>query len=170
MMEIINYPERERWEEILVRPQKSKEVVERRVSEIIENVRREGDSALREMTIEYDGVTIDSFFVSPQEMDSAQLSVSKELKAAIDLAISNITLFHKAQIPKNIEVETQKGVCCYQRSLPVKRVGLYIPGGTAPLFSTVLMLGIPAKIAGCKEIALFTPPAKMVRFPLKSYM
>ncbi|MEN6618424.1 MAG: histidinol dehydrogenase [Rikenellaceae bacterium] len=159
-MKILNFPERALWSEISSRPSKSKDLVTRRVSDIITRVKEGGDAALKDMTLKYDGAVTDSFFVTQDEFESARAVAGDDLKGAIDLAISNITKFHKAQTEKNVEIETQTGVFCYQRSLPLKRIGLYIPGGSAPLFSTILMLVIPAKIAGCKEIALFTPPDK----------
>lgn len=158
MMDILEFPDRALWDDIVSRPLKSRDEISTKVSEIINKVKTGGDAALKELTYKFDRATIDSFYVTQKEFDTASKVVEEDLKNAIDLALTNITSFHKAQILQNIEVETQQGVFCYQRSLPVKRVGLYIPGGTAPLFSTVLMLAVPAKIAGCKDIALFTPP------------
>lgn len=160
MIEILNYPQRALWNEIISRPKRGKNRVTAGVAEILEKVRQGGDSALRELSQKYDGVSPDSFYVTESEFESASKVIGEDLKRAIDIACSNITKFHKAQITGDLQIETQEGVMCCQRSLPVKRVGLYIPGGSAPLFSTVMMLTIPAKIAGCKEIALFTPPAK----------
>jgi len=160
MKEILTYPERVRWTEICSRPAANREAVSKSVSDTIARVREGGDAALKELSLQYDGATTESLFVSQPEFDAANGQVDNGLKAAIDIAVSNIEKFHSAQRPQNIEKETCKGVRCYQKSLPIKRIGLYIPGGTAPLFSTVLMLVIPAKIAGCRDIALFTPPSK----------
>jgi len=113
---------------------------------------------LRELTKELDGADIDSLFVTNEELLSEGNLSDIELEQALNVAASNIEKFHKAQIPVDIEVETSMGVKCFQRSLPVRRVGLYIPGGSAPLFSTLLMLAIPARIAGCREIVICTPP------------
>lgn len=128
------------------------------VRDVIDRVKVEGDVAIREMTKRYDGVIVESLKVDPDSFCS-QLE-GKKLMEAIDIACENIYKFHKAQMPSNISVETSPGVLCMQRYSPIDRVGLYIPGGTAPLFSTLLMLAIPAKIAGCKEIVLCTPPQK----------
>ncbi|MFA6334997.1 MAG: histidinol dehydrogenase [Bacteroidales bacterium] len=158
-MEILNFPQRALWNEIAYRPKKKSKLMAMRVAEIVDKVRAGGDAALRELTLKYDGTAPYSFYVTESEFKSAADAVDEDLKRAIDSAVLNITRFHKAQKVSSVELETQKGVFCCQRSLPVKRVGLYIPGGSAPLFSTVMMLVIPAKIAGCKEITLFTPPA-----------
>jgi len=160
MIDILFFPEKALWAEICARPARRREAVTKSVSDIIASVREAGDAALKQMTFKYDGALLDKFFVTQSEFERAKNFVEEDLKRAIDIALSNIAKFHTAQISKDIEVETHQGVVCYQRAIPVKRVGLYIPGGTAPLFSTVLMLVIPAKIAGCKQIALFTPPAK----------
>lgn len=158
MMKIIEYPQRDLWGELSARPQKSIEAVQLRVAEIIERVAKGGDSSLIELTKELDRVSLDSLFVTQAEIDASSQFLDERLKKAIDTATSNIELFHRAQTPREIEVETMPGIKCLQKSFPIKRVGLYIPGGTAPLFSTVLMLAIPARIAGCREVALFTPP------------
>lgn len=160
MMKIIEFPQRDLWKELSERPQKSAETVRLRVSEIIDRVISGGDNSLLELTRELDGVSLDSLFVTEEEISAASQHLDARLKMAIDVAASNIELFHKAQIPVEIEVETMPGIKCCQKSFPIKRVGLYIPGGTAPLFSTLLMLAIPALIAGCGEIVLFTPPGK----------
>lgn len=160
MMKIIEFPQRDLWKELSERPQKSAETVRLRVSEIIDRVISGGDNSLLELTRELDGVSLDSLFVTEEEISAASQHLDARLKMAIDVAASNIELFHKAQIPVEIEVETMPGIKCCQKSFPIKRVGLYIPGGTAPLFSTLLMLAIPALIAGCGEIAIFTPPGK----------
>lgn len=159
-MKIIEYPQRNLWQELSARPQKSAETVKLRVGEIIDRVVMGGDNSLIELTRELDGVSLDSLFVTEEEIAAASQFMEEGLKRAINVAASNIELFHKAQRPVEIEVETMPGIKCYQRSFPIKRVGLYIPGGTAPLFSTLLMLAIPARIAGCAEIVIFTPPGK----------
>ena len=160
MMKIIEYPQRNLWQELSARPQKSAETVKLRVGEIIDRVVMGGDNSLIELTRELDGVSLDSLFVTEEEIAATSQFMEEGLKRAINVAASNIELFHKAQRPVEIEVETMPGIKCYQRSFPIKRVGLYIPGGTAPLFSTLLMLAIPARIAGCAEIVIFTPPGK----------
>ncbi len=160
MKEILNYPERASWAGICSRPEATHEAVSKSVSDTISRVREGGDAALRELTLQYDGAVMGSLFVSQPELDAAMNIVDEALKEAINIAAANIEKFHSAQKPQNVETETSEGVRCYQKSLPIKRIGLYIPGGTAPLFSTVLMLVIPAKIAGCSDIALFTPPSK----------
>ena len=127
------------------------------VEKILEKVKSEGDSALAELALSIDGVELESLKVSAQEVDEATRLVSRELKDAIGQAIANIEAFHRAQVPVEITVETQPGVRCMQRPVPIDSVGLYIPGGTAPLFSTVLMLGVPARIAGCRRVVMCTP-------------
>ncbi|OFY43522.1 MAG: histidinol dehydrogenase [Bacteroidetes bacterium GWF2_40_14] len=160
MKDILTYPERTRWTEICSRPGTNREAVSKSVSDTMARIREGGDAALRELTLQYDGATTESLIVTLPEFDAANNQVDNGLKAAIDIAVSNIEKFHSVQRPQNVETETCEGVRCYQKSLPIKRIGLYIPGGTAPLFSTVLMLVIPAKIAGCSDITLFTPPFK----------
>ncbi|MDO9548341.1 MAG: histidinol dehydrogenase, partial [Candidatus Marinimicrobia bacterium] len=126
----------------------------------LEGVRKNGDAALMEFNRKFDDVMLDDLRVSETEFECAAEKVTPELKNAVQLAIDNITKFHKSQLIQEQVVETQPGVRCWRKSVPIENVGLYIPGGTAPLFSTVLMLVIPAKIAGCSEIILCTPPAK----------
>lgn len=130
------------------------------VRDIIRTVRAEGDKAALRYEEQFDKVQLETLEVTPQEFDEAETLVSQELKDAISLAARNIEAFHAAQRFEPIEVETQPGVTCWQKSVPIERVGLYVPGGTAPLFSTVLMLAVPARIAGCREIVLCTPPAR----------
>lgn len=156
-MQKILYPPKEKWEAILARPDNRLEDVYDTARGILNDVQRNGDDALKKYTRMFDGVELDGLEVTQQEIDKACMEVSSELKDAIILAKQNIEKFHQSQrITKNI-VETMPGVQCWQKSVAVEKVGLYIPGGTAPLFSTVLMLGVPAKIAGCKEIVLCTP-------------
>ncbi|ASI96004.1 histidinol dehydrogenase [Vibrio rotiferianus] len=128
------------------------------VSEVIAKVRKEGDAALLELTEKFDRVQPESIRVSAQEIDEASARLSEKMKSALEQAYENITKFHKAQKPQPIKVETQPGVLCEQVTRPIQKVGLYIPGGSAPLPSTVLMLGVPAKIAGCRKVVLCSPP------------
>lgn len=131
--------------------------VTERVEAIVERVAREGDKALYALADEIDGVRLSSLKVSEEEFAEAEQAVGEELKRAIDVAVANISAFHRAQMPHEVRVETVTGVVCIQRPVPIRRVGLYIPGGTAPLFSTVLMLALPASIAGCGEVVMCTP-------------
>jgi histidinol dehydrogenase len=124
------------------------------------DVKKSGDKALKKYAKKFDGVAVRNLTVSPKEFKDADKKVSDSLKAAIDVAIENITKFHAVQLEQPNVVETMEGVSCWRKSIPMNTVGLYIPGGSAPLFSTVMMLGIPAKIAGCKDVVLCTPPSK----------
>ena len=157
-MQIIKNPKPAQWAEVLKRPTQSVEALNTVVDEVFTAVKQNGDEALRTYTKTFDGVDIEAFLVSPAEIESAKASVPSALKTAIIQAKSNIETFHKAQKTSRIDVETQAGVRCWQEKRPIDAVGLYIPGGSAPLFSTVLMLAIPAKIAGCSSIVLCTPP------------
>ena len=159
MKKIIN-PARENWEQILQRPTKTVDDIENTVNQIFDDIQRNGDSAVYKYTELFDGVSLKSAIVSVKEINKAITEVSEELKEAINLAKKNITKFHSAQKTEKVVVETSEGVSCWQEKRPIQKVGLYIPGGTAPLFSTVLMLAIPAQIAGCKEIVLCSPPNK----------
>ncbi|NDV65860.1 histidinol dehydrogenase [Bacteroides sp. 224] len=159
-MEILKYPNPEEWAEILKRPALQTENLFGTVQSIIDQVRSEGDKAVLEYESQFDKVTLSSLTVSPEEIEEAENNVSIELKSAIYLAKRNIETFHASQRFEGKKVETMEGVTCWQKAVPIEKVGLYIPGGTAPLFSTVLMLAVPAKIAGCKEIVLCTPPNK----------
>jgi histidinol dehydrogenase len=159
MKTIIN-PRREDWSSLLQRPTQKVENIESTVNQIFEDVKRHGNDAISKYTELFDGVTLQSNIVSAEEIEMASNLVSNELKSAIKLAKSNIEKFHQAQKTDKVKVETSKGVICWQEKRPIEKIGLYIPGGTAPLFSTVLMLVVPAKIAGCKEIVLCTPPNK----------
>lgn len=153
-------PDRKEWASILKRPTMSLDEIEALVRPVMETVKEKGDEALNIYTEKFDGVRLKSFSVSEKELEQARDFVSEELQLAIEQAASNIEKFHLAQRKEPIEVETMTGVKCYRKAVAIEKVGLYIPGGTAPLFSTVLMLSIPAKIAGCKEIILCTPPNK----------
>ena len=160
MKNIIKYPEQNTWEMLLKRPALEKKDLRNTVQEIFLKVKDEGDAALKEFAIKFDQVSIDNLLVSTEEIEFAVAQVSPELKAAIDQAKENIFKFHVAQKEQSVEIETTKGVICWRESRAIEKVGLYIPGGTAPLFSTVLMLAVPANIAGCKEVILCTPPQK----------
>ncbi len=153
-------PPKESWAEILKRPLFDVSELYEKVQSVLNEIRTEGDKALRKYTLQFDNVQLDSFLVSNEEIEEANRLVDSELKNAIQLAIENISKFHSSQKSEIKKIETQKGVTCWQKAVPIEKVGLYIPGGTAPLFSTVLMLALPAKIAGCKEILLCSPPDK----------
>ncbi|WP_372743999.1 histidinol dehydrogenase [Lutibacter sp.] len=159
MNKIINPPKSE-WSEILKRPTQTVESIEETVTAIFADVKRNGNDGVKRYTSIFDGVELDDLFVSQVEIEEANTLITEELKQAIALAKENITTFHSAQKTEPVIVETTIGVECWQEKRPIQKVGLYIPGGTAPLFSSVLMLAIPAKIAGCKEIVLSTPPNK----------
>ena len=159
MNKIFN-PQPETWSEILKRPTKTIDDIEATVKEIFKEVQEKGDEAVAKYTLLFDGVKFENIDVSESEIQNAIAFVSEDLKTAIQLAKSNIEKFHLAQKTPKIEVETVEGVKCWQEKRPIQKVGLYIPGGTAPLFSTVLMLAIPANIAGCNEIVLCSPPDK----------
>ena len=157
-MKIYRYPEKNLWGEITSRPRLDLTKLNETVAQVLSDVRQRGDEAVKEYELKFDKATLETLAVSDQEMQEAEQLVSSELKAAIELAHQNIHQFHAAQKFEGLKVETQPGVNCWQKSVAIERVGLYIPGGTAPLFSTVLMLATPAKIAGCQEIVLCTPP------------
>ena len=159
-MNIIKFPSKESWDTILKRPNLGDNMVNESVLEVINDVMKNGDNAVQKYTQKFDSVVIADFLVSQQELEEADSLVEDSLKKAIEIAIHNIEKFHTAQSSVRKVVETTPGVFCWQKSVPIEKVGLYIPGGSAPLFSTVLMLGIPARIAGCKEIILCTPPDK----------
>jgi histidinol dehydrogenase len=160
MMNVIKYPAMADWKELLKRPAINNVSLESTVSNVLADVKQNGDNAVRKYTLQFDQVELKDTLVSPQEFAEAEAAVSAELKEAIALAKSNIEKFHEAQKEKILVIETRAGVKCWRKSVGIEKVGLYIPGGTAPLFSTILMLGIPAKIAGCKEIILTSPPSK----------
>lgn len=159
-METIKYPPREEWSNILKRPVLRIEDLFDTVQSIIDKVKSEGDAAVLAYEAHFDKAELKSLLVSPEEIKEAESKVPIELKSAIYLAKQNIEKFHAAQRFEGKKVETMDGVTCWQKAVAIEKVGLYIPGGTAPLFSTVLMLAIPARIAGCKEIVLCTPPNK----------
>lgn len=159
-MKKIYNPKPETWSEICKRPTQTFTDIEETVKQIFKEVQNKGDQAIAKYSSFFDGVTLDNIQVTPEEIETAKNEVSAEFKEAIQLAKSNIEQFHTAQKTDKIVVETTIGVTCWQEKRPIQKVGLYIPGGTAPLFSTVLMLAVPAKIAGCEEIVLCSPPDK----------
>ena len=157
-MNIIRYPRQEEWKTIVERPHLDVSQLHAVVNGVLDDVRQNGDSAVRKYEAKFDHAQLDSLAVSEAEMNEAEQLVAKDLRDALVLAHHNIKAFHESQRFEGKPVETQPGVTCWQKSVPIEKVGLYIPGGTAPLFSTVLMLATPAKIAGCREIVLCTPP------------
>ncbi|MFD2098654.1 histidinol dehydrogenase [Flagellimonas iocasae] len=159
MNKIIN-PDKKNWQELLKRPTQSVSDIEQTVNTIFEEVKHGGDAVVQQYTEQFDKAKLSSLLVTEDEILKASKSVSEELKQAIALAKANIETFHAAQKTSRVEVETMPGVQCWQEKRPIQKVGLYIPGGTAPLFSTILMLAVPARIAGCQEIVLCTPPNK----------
>ena len=159
-MKKIIYPEKKDWMEILRRPVLNTDTLRNTVKEVLDKVKTEGDKAVREYEERFDKVKLDSLGVTETEIAEAEKEVPIELKAAIMLAQKNIHTFHSSQRFEGKKVQTVPGVTCWQKAVAIEKVGLYIPGGTAPLFSTVLMLATPAQIAGCKEIVLCTPPDK----------
>ena len=160
MMKLIKYPSKQQWAELLKRPALNTESLFDTVRTIINKVRAEGDKAVLEYEAAFDKVTLSALTVTSEEIQKAEGLISDELKSAITLAKRNIETFHSSQRFVGKKVETMEGVTCWQKAVGIEKVGLYIPGGTAPLFSTVLMLAVPAKIAGCREIVLCTPPDK----------
>lgn len=159
-MILVNYPVASQWDELLRRPLMDTEHLFDNIRSIIDRVRTDGDRAVLEFEAQFDKVHLSSLVVSSAEIEEAEHLLDEDLKSAIRLAKKNIELFHAAQHFNDIRVEVVPGVTCWQKAVPIERVGLYIPGGTAPLFSTVLMLAVPARIAGCQEIILCTPPGK----------
>ena len=157
-MRIIKYPSRDDWKEIIERPRLDVSQLNATVANVLQDIRLKGDEAVKFYEEKFDHVKLSSLAVPAEEMEEAGRLVSQELKDALTLAHGNIARFHESQKFEGEKVETCPGVNCWQKSVPIEKVGLYIPGGTAPLFSTVLMLATPAKIAGCKEIVLCTPP------------
>jgi histidinol dehydrogenase len=157
-MEIYNEPPREQWVEICSRPVLNNTSLSTAVGEVLLQVKQLGDVAVRDATFQFDSVRVTHLQVSDQEVEESLSGMDKELKEAIDRAYDNIYKFHQAQVAVPEKIETMPGVVCWRKSVGIEKVGIYIPGGTAPLFSTVLMLGVPAQIAGCKEIILCSPP------------
>jgi histidinol dehydrogenase len=159
-MNKIYNPKQTDWASLLERPTKTVDDIEATVKEIFTAVQLKGDEAINQYTAQFDGITLNTIQVSDAEIQTAIAQVDDELKGAIQLAKSNIEKFHQAQKTNRVSVETTSGVQCWQEKRPIQKIGLYIPGGTAPLFSTVLMLAVPAAIAGCKEVVLCSPPDK----------
>lgn len=158
-MKIIIEPNKKEWPLLCQRPQLETDFLEGTVKNILNRVKQSGDAALRELSLQFDKVNIQQLQVSQEEMKQAVAETPTELKEAIQLAVSNIQKFHAAQKRETLSVETMPGVTCWRKGVAIQKVGIYIPGGSAPLFSTVLMLGIPAALAGCEEIVLCTPPS-----------
>ena len=156
-MNIIPFPDKSIWPSLLTRPAQESREIENKVLPILDLVKSKGDAGLRELALKFDSIELNEIAFSREEIDAAEHSLSDELKAAIGQAYKNIYTFHKSQLQPAEKIETMPGVTCWRRSIGINKVGIYIPGGTAPLFSTVLMLGIPAQIAGCKEVILCTP-------------
>ncbi len=159
-MRIETYPVRENWKALLQRPAIDNTALLEKVKFVMSEVKQHGDTAVKAYTQQFDGVVLEDFVVSEKEISEAGALLCDELKKAIQQAAANITLFHSKQVQEVAVIETMPGVQCWRKSIGIEKVGLYIPGGTAPLFSTILMLGIPAKIAGCKQVILCSPPGK----------
>lgn len=158
-MQIYKYPAQDQWQSLVERPHLDVSCLNATVSTVLEDVKKRGDEAVKDYELKFDHASLSTIAVSQQEIDKSEQLLSESLKKAICLAHHNIKVFHESQCFEGKQIETQPGVTCWQKSVAIEKVGLYIPGGTAPLFSTVLMLATPAKIAGCKEIVLCTPPA-----------
>ena len=158
-MQIYKYPAQDQWQSLVERPHLDVSCLNATVSTVLEDVKKRGDEAVKDYELKFDHASLSTIAVIQQEIDKSEQSLSESLKKAICLAHHNIKVFHESQCFEGKQIETQPGVTCWQKSVAIEKVGLYIPGGTAPLFSTVLMLATPAKIAGCKEIVLCTPPA-----------
>ena len=157
-MNIIKYPAKSEWKAIVERPHMDLSKLNETVSSVLKDIKDNGDEAVKRYEEKFDHVQLSSLAVTPEEIEEAMHLISPELKASLEQAHHNIAVFHEAQKFEGKKIETCSGVTCWQKSIPIEKVGLYIPGGTAPLFSTVLMLATPAKIAGCQEIVLCTPP------------
>lgn len=154
-MKTVKFPAREQWNELAKRPDFENERIEDSVDEILAEVKKNGDAALLDFTRRFDDADLDEIKMG---LGAEELELSEDLKSAIDLAMGNIETFHRAQKEEPQKIETSPGVICWRKSLPIEKVGLYVPGGTAPLLSSLMMLGVPAKIAGCREIVVCTPP------------
>jgi histidinol dehydrogenase len=159
-MQVFNNPAENDWPQLLARPAIDNTSLEKSVIKILKAVREKGDKAIKKFTKDFDGVSLRRLEITSKEIDAASSLLDEELKNAINTAAANIRAFHEKQLSATEIIETMPGIACWRKSVAIERVGLYIPGGSAPLFSTILMLGIPAKIAGCKEIVLCTPPSK----------
>lgn len=159
-MKKYNYPDKSKWAEMLMRPTFDNTSLREKVVSVLYDVKENGDTSVKKYTEQFDGIALDKFEITPAEISEVEKNISDELKQAINIAAKNIRLFHEKQIAPIEKIETQPGVVCWRKSIGIEKVGLYIPGGSAPLFSTILMLAIPAQIAGCKEIILCSPPDK----------
>jgi histidinol dehydrogenase len=159
-MQVIKYPALETWSTLLSRPALDSQSLFEKVGSILSDVKHHGDKVVKKYTFQFDKVQIDQLEVTREEIEDASLQIPKDLKEAIEMCRRNIWKFHSAQQHDLPQIQTTPGVICWQKAIPIEKVGLYVPGGTAPLFSTVLMLGVPAQIAECKEIILCTPPDK----------
>ena len=157
-MQVIKYPDRTNWQELIKRPVMDTRQLSGSVASIIADVRAGGDDALRQFSQQFDGIKLEEFLVSEDEISTAEEQLSPDLRDALAVAKENIEKFHAIEFPEPTRIETTPGVVCWKRSLPIEKVGLYIPAGSAPLFSSVLMLAIPAKLAGCREIVMCSPP------------
>ncbi|MFI5188001.1 MAG: histidinol dehydrogenase, partial [Chitinophagales bacterium] len=157
-MKVIKYPDQKDWAKILPRPSFDSSSLEEIVRHVLKEVKEKGDEAVKKFTLQFDKAVIDDLRVDDEEIEKAENFLGGELKQAILTSKNNIEKFHTTQLKKEELIETMPGVQCWRKSVAIEKVGLYIPGGTAPLFSTILMLGIPAKLAGCKEIILCSPP------------
>lgn len=158
MIKVFKEPKQKDWPNLLARPEYDASPLQKKVREILLAVKQRGDAAVTEYTLAFDKIAISNFNLSGSALEAAEKALTPSLKTAIQLAKVNIEVFHQAQIQKEERIETMPGVWCWRKAVGIEKVGIYIPGGSAPLFSTVLMLGIPAKLAGCKEIILCTPP------------
>ena len=159
-MNTFNNPPKDSWPQLCQRPQLELEFLTSAVRNIMHRIKNAGDQALKELTLQFDKINLTELEVSKKEVEDAEKKLSAELKFAIQVAAKNIETFHNAQRRDTISVETMPGVTCWRKAVPINKVGIYIPGGSAPLFSTVLMLGIPAQLAGCTEVILCSPPDK----------
>ena len=159
-MQVFVAPNKQTWDDLLKRPSVDAALLLPKVQAILDEVAKKGDEAVKKYTLDFDQVALDSIAIDPSMVQAAEQSLTSTLKSAIQSAKVNIEIFHQAQLKKEEKIETMPGVWCWRKSVGIEKVGIYIPGGTAPLFSTVLMLGIPAKLAGCKEVILCTPPKK----------
>jgi len=158
MIQVFKEPKKKAWQSLLARPVFDATHLQAKVREILKAVKLKGDLAITEYTLAFDKIALSSFKLNAEKIELAEKELTASLKTAIQLAKVNIEIFHQGQIKKEERIETMPGVWCWRKSVGIEKVGIYIPGGSAPLFSTVLMLGIPAKLAGCKEIILCTPP------------
>ncbi len=160
MMKTYFRPDKNTWDKLLKRPVFDNSALQEKVKAVLANVKLQGDTAVQQYTTQFDGVNLDSFVVSQAEIEEVSTLVSADLKQAIEQAANNIKAFHSKQLRPIDMMETMPGIQCWRKSVGIEKVGLYIPGGSAPLFSTILMLGIPAQLAGCKEVVLCSPPNK----------